>query len=137
MTPEEKNELIRAATAVAARAYAPYSGFRVGAAVMASGGRIYTGANVENASFGLSLCAERAALAAARSAGEKAISAIAVVCIDRPTGAPLEEVLPCGGCRQWIQELAPEAEIIVAGHAEILRIEHLLPRPFRLRPPRT
>ncbi len=116
----------------AAAAYAPYSRFRVGAAVLGASGTIYRGANVENASCGLSICAERVALASARVAGEKNISAIAVACIDAPQNGPLEQKMPCGACRQWMQELAPGARIFIAGEQSCFGVSELLPRPFKL-----
>jgi len=137
MTHDEGKKLMKAAEDAAARAYAPYSGFRVGCAVSTPGGAVYTGANVDNASYGLSICAERVALAAARTAGETAIDAIAVACIDRSPEGDLELGVPCGACRQWIQDLAPDAEIFVAGHEGSLRIGDLLPRAFRLPKGRT
>jgi len=113
----------------AQQAYAPYSHFRVGAAVLGKDG-IYTGANVENASLGLSLCAERSALAAAVVNGDRSIRGIAVACID----AHETSCTPCGACRQWIQELAPKAEILIGQREQVLTAGDLLPRPFSLKP---
>jgi cytidine deaminase len=132
MTPEERDRLLEAAREAATHAYAPYSGFRVGSAVLTSSGGVYIGANVENASYGLSICAERVALAAARVAGESVIRGIAIACVDRATEERVEESAPCGACRQWIQELAIDAEILLAGHDGGFRIEQLLPLAFRL-----
>ncbi len=126
MTPEERKQLTAAAMEVARKAYAPYSKFRVGAAVLGDNGT-YLGVNVENASYGLTLCAERAALSGAISAGEKNIRAIAIACLDASTETTM---MPCGACRQWILELAPKAEILIAGSDKSYRIAELLPEPF-------
>ncbi len=108
-------------------AYAPYSRFRVGAAVLASSGAVYTGCNVENASYGLTICAERVAVFKAISEGEREVKAIAVVTeAEKPT-------LPCGACRQVIYEHGPAAVVAMAntrGSLEIASIRDLLPRPF-------
>lgn len=98
--------LEQAARAVAARAYAPYSRFAVGAAVLTGSGRIFAGCNVENASYGLCNCAERSAIFTAIGAGEQAVRAVAIY---TPTAAP---TAPCGACRQVINEFGPEALII-------------------------
>lgn len=125
--------LAQEATFAAGQAYAPYSKYRVGAAVLGASGAIYRGANVENSSFGLSICAERVALATARVAGENKVVAIAIACIDSRMASSIEEKVPCGACRQWIQELAPDAQIIIVGEDQSYSIDQLLPRPFTLR----
>lgn len=154
----EREALLARAKAAARRAYAPYSGFRVGAAVVvrdASGERVYTGANIENASYGLTLCAERAALAAAltgedsipqptppQAEGEPRpptrelppITQVAVACINADADAPANERTPCGACRQWLAELAPNAEVYVDGIPDTLSLDDLLPLAFRLAP---
>ncbi len=150
VTPAPNREILLAAARIAAtRAYAPYSRFRVGAAVVvatSNGPRIVTGANVENASYGLTLCAERAALAAAcalpeaiRPSTEQArvstpptITHIALACIDAPDEAPAGERMPCGACRQWFAELAPDAVYYVDGVPTDFTLADLLPRPFKL-----
>ncbi len=99
MIPRE--ELLALAREVALRAYCPYSHFRVGAAVVA-GGKSYVGVNIEISSYGLTLCAERSALAAAISAGAGPVTQVAVACIDAPPEAPIQERSPCGACRQWL-----------------------------------
>jgi cytidine deaminase len=132
MTPEESAGLEAAAVAAAARAHAPYSRFRVGAAVLADDGRVFAGCNVENASYGLALCAERNALAAAVASGARNIRAVAVACVDADASLGLSGRMPCGACRQWLLELAPEAEVIVAGAGRSFRVADLLPNPFRL-----
>jgi cytidine deaminase len=98
--------LEKAARSVAARAYAPYSHFPVGAAVLGGSGRVYPGCNVENASYGLCNCAERTAIFSAVAAGEKTIRAVAVY---TPTPLP---TAPCGACRQVINEFGPDALVI-------------------------
>jgi cytidine deaminase len=132
LTTAEREQLLQSASEVAAAAYAPRSGFHVGAAVMGERGN-YLGVNVENASYGLTLCAERSALAAAVAAGEKQIRAIAVTCVDASAEADLSERMPCGACRQWILELAPKGEILILGSDKSFRIDELLPNPFTLR----
>ncbi len=120
-------ELVAAARAMRARSHAPYSRFTVGAALLGQSGRIHTGANVENASFGLSICAERAAVCRAVAEGERRWLALAVAGSDpRPTP-------PCGACRQVLQEFAPELVVLLAGtegEVEEWRLADLLPRAF-------
>ena len=128
LTDAEREELLRSASAVAEKAYAPYSNFRVGTAILGERAT-YTGVNVENASYGLAICAERSALAAAIAAGEKKIRGIAIACVD--ASADSSAGLPCGACRQWMFELAPYAEILILGKNRSFRIEELLPRPFQ------
>ncbi len=90
-------KLLKQAAVAREQAYCPYSGFAVGAALLASSGHVYTGVNMENASFGGTICAERAALAGAVTAGERAFAVLAIVAGDRPTP-------PCGICRQLLAE---------------------------------
>jgi cytidine deaminase len=134
MTPADIDALIHAASMARDRAYAPYSGFRVGAALLAASGRVYTGCNIENAAFSPTICAERVALGTAIASGEPpgAFTAIAIVADhDRPTS-------PCGVCRQMLFELAPGARVIMAaapekGSARLeMMPEQLLPYGFRL-----
>lgn len=127
LSQTERTQLLQAATTVATNARAKYSNFRVGAAVLGEK-QIYLGVNVENASYGLAMCAERVALAAAVTAGEKNIRAIAIACLDATTD---ETRMPCGACRQWMLELAPMAEVLITGREEPLRVEELLPQPFK------
>ncbi len=103
--------LLEAAQAARLRAYAPYSGFRVGAAVEDAQGRIYCGCNIENVSYGLTNCAERTALFAAVADGAGPFVRMAV-CADTP-----EPVAPCGACLQVMQELAPQMELLLANLA--------------------
>src|SRR5215831_6679243 len=119
--------MLRAAFKARAKAWAPYSHFPVGAAVLA-GGRIFTGCNVENSSYPLSVCAERNAVAAAVVAGQTRIEAVAIVGgLDRPSA-------PCGGCRQVLAEFcAPDAPIVYAaadGQSVSTTIAALLPASF-------
>ena len=100
---DRKEELLLAARQARAKAYAPYSNFHVGAAVLGGNGKIYGGCNVENASFGLTCCAERNAIFAMVAAGEKRIEELLVI------GESEEFLPPCGACRQVIAEFAPPA----------------------------
>jgi len=108
MDTTQIERLIAAATEVRKRAHAPYSGYRVGAAVLAADGRIFTGCNVENASYGLSVCAERNAVGAAVAAGCEKLAGIAVVTASAPPAAP------CGACRQALAEFG-DFPVILAG----------------------
>jgi cytidine deaminase len=121
------DKLITAAIAVREKAYAPFSNFKVGAAVLTKAGKIYTGCNVESASFGLTVCAERVAIWKAVSEGEREFAHVVVV-------ANTEELTPpCGVCRQIIWEFCGDSEITFAnlkGKRETLRMKELLPRAF-------
>ncbi len=122
-------ELIKKAKEAKEKAYAPYSGFKVGAAVEAESGIIYTGCNVENSSFGLSMCAERIAIFKAISEGERKFKKIAVVA---NTKGP---VSPCGACRQVMAEFG-NFDVILAnddGEIEQTTVDQLLPGAFDLR----
>lgn len=123
------DRLIEEAAEAMKRAYAPYSGFRVGAALLTRRGNVYSAANVENASSGAAICAERAALAKAVSEGEREFEALAVV-------ADAEEpVAPCGICRQSLLEFGAAIKVIMAntrGDAEIATVAELLPKGFTL-----
>ena len=120
------NDLLQKARTASGKAYAPYSKFPVGAAVLFSSGKVYTGVNVENRSFGLTICAERSAIVSGISRGENEILAVAVYCpaADYP-------VSPCGACRQVISEFAkPGCDIIFMdgkGHKTACKIEELFP----------
>ena len=108
------------------KAYAPYSDFRVGAAVYA-GGEIYQGCNVENAAFGSTVCAERGAAMAAVLAGNTFFDAIAVV------GDSEDPTVPCGACRQFLAEFNPEMRVIMGGECDEVRVaslEELMPEAF-------
>jgi homotetrameric cytidine deaminase len=107
----DQSRLLEAARMARARAYTPYSGFAVGAAVLLRDGSIVQGANVENASYGLTLCAERVALSRALQEGYQVGDVVAIAVATeaaRPTA-------PCGACRQWLHELAPDAAVYCAG----------------------
>ena len=119
--------LIAAATHARENAHAPFSKFKVGAAVEDASGRIHSGCNVENATYGLTICAERVAIFKAISEGARAFTRIAVVA-DTETLTP-----PCGACRQILWEFCGDVEIVLAnlsGKSETLRLGELLPRPF-------
>ena len=120
-------ELIERAKKARENAYAPYSKFKVGAAILTEDGEIYTGVNVENASFGLTVCAERVALFKAVSDGKRSFKAIAVVTDTE------EPVPPCGACRQVLSEFG-DMEVIMAnlkGDVKIARLRDLLPDSFK------
>ena len=131
LSNEEKGALLQAANRAALAAYSPYSRFRVGAALIGDLG-IDVGCNVENASYGLTLCAERNALSTAVARANSNIRGIAIACVDAAEGTGLSELVPCGACRQWLQELAPHAEILILGTQRVFRIEDFLPNPFVL-----
>ncbi|HBT47696.1 MAG TPA: cytidine deaminase [Peptococcaceae bacterium] len=126
----EEGALIAAAAGARERAYAPYSRFPVGAALLTASGRVYTGVNIENASYGLTVCAERVALWKAVSEGEREFVALAVVGGDRAF------TFPCGACLQVLAEFGPDLEIITGRpQGQILkeRLKNLLPQAFGLR----
>lgn len=123
----DNEKLIKAATDARENAYAPYSNFRVGAAVEADNGDIYIGCNVESASYGLTVCAERVAIWKGISVGEKRFKQIAVV-VDTEELTP-----PCGVCRQIIWEFCGDVPVILAnlhGKSETVMMSELLPRAF-------
>jgi cytidine deaminase len=120
-------ELVRAALKARENAYAPYSNYKVGAALLAAAGKVFTGCNVENATYGLTVCAERVALWKAISEGEREFSAVAVVTESEPPASP------CGACRQLLWEFCGDIEVILAntrGQREVRRVASLLPDPF-------
>jgi cytidine deaminase len=120
-----EDELIARAAAARERAYAPYSHFQVGAALMSKSGRVYSGCNVENAAFGGSICAERTAIVKAVSEGEREFEAMAVVTENG--------VSPCGPCRQVMMEFAPDMAVIIAdtrGNRKTTTVRNLLPDAF-------
>lgn len=108
---KQYRDLIDQACQVRLKSYSPYSGFRVGAALLGKSGKVYLGTNVENASFGLSNCAERTAIFRAVTDGETTFEAIAV-CADGNRPTP-----PCGACRQVLVEFGPDLKVLMAGEA--------------------
>ena len=122
--------LLKAATAVRDNAYAPYSHFKVGAAVLAEDGHTYVGCNVENSSFGATVCAERSAVSAMVAAGARRILAVAVY---TPAATP---TYPCGICRQVLAEFGPDAVVLAAvpGQRVQVTLSELLPHAFVFRP---
>lgn len=132
---EEHRTLLQAAAEAAGLAYAPYSRFRVGAAVLTRGG-VYVGANIETASTNLGICAERAAITHARMQGQNEIIGIAVCCPDAEAdeSGRVDEygAMPCGACRQWLAELAPDAWVVISSSETVFRLGDLLPCAFKL-----
>lgn len=128
--PENLSELVEAARQGAAHAYAPYSQYKVGAAVRGASGRVYTGCNVENASYGATVCAERVAVFKLVSAGETELVEVAVW-----TAGP-EPAMPCGICRQVLAEFGRQALVAVAtpGSVRQTTLLELFPEPFVFRP---
>jgi cytidine deaminase len=131
MTTHIQERVIQAAIAARERAYAPYSKFLVGAALLTPEGEIFTGCNVENASYGLTICAERAAVFTAIAAGRRNFAFLAIA----TTGA----AAPCGACRQVLTEFAPELPIVLidvdrVGAIVEVQMQDLLPGAFRLTP---
>jgi len=122
--------LIDVARKAALAAYSPYSKFKVGAAALfAESGNIYTGCNVENSSFGLTICAERVAICKAASNNHRQLVKIAIAVVDE-YGMPKKSFMPCGACLQFMQEFArPDLEISVDG-AGTFSLQQLLPLPF-------
>ena len=123
----EYDTLISAARQVRENAHAPYSNFRVGAALRAKSGRVFTGCNVENATLGLTCCAERTAIFKAVSEGERGFEAIVVVA-DTDVLTP-----PCGACRQILWEFCGDIELVLVnlhGKSETYQLKDLFPKPF-------
>ena len=122
-------ELINIAVEAAEEAYAPYSGFKVGAALECADGSVFTGCNVENASYGLSVCAERTAVFKAVSEGRRSFLRLAIFAEGE------DYCMPCGACRQVLQEFAPQIEVLsVRGDGRYVSyaLRELLPHPFVL-----
>lgn len=120
-------ELLKAAKEAAKRAYAPYSKFPVGAALLGEDGRVFSGCNVENASYGATRCAEQTAVQKAVSEGCRKFVAVAVHCSET------DDCWPCGICRQVLNEFAPEIDVIVDagnGSVTVIRLPELLTRSF-------
>jgi cytidine deaminase len=129
LTPAERDALVAAATAAREKAAAPYSHFHVGAALLAEDGRVFLGCNVESASYGLTICAERTAVVKAISEGARGFRAVAVV-----TGAE-EPTSPCGACRQVLWDQCRDIAVVMAttgGKLEETTLAVLIPRAFEL-----
>ncbi len=127
MNNQQKTALIKAAKQASQLAYAPYSKFRVGAALLTKSGKIFTGCNIENASYGLTVCAERVAVFKAVSQGEKNFKAIAIYTNTK------EFTLPCGACLQVLNEFTKKLTIIIVNRFEknkTFKLSELLPYPF-------
>ncbi len=126
LSPEQKDQLVRAAAEARQRAYAPYSNYLVGAALLDREGRVFTGVNVENAAYPTSMCAERSAVFSAVSAGSRRFEAIAVVTRNAGT--------PCGACRQVLSEFGLDIVVLVADETgtvvQSLTVRDLLPHSF-------
>ena len=129
LSEEAYRELYEKALIARENAYAPFSGFKVGAALLTEEGEIYTGVNIENSSYGATICAERTAFVKAISEGHRKFKAMAI------TAGEEQEALPCGICRQFMYEFSPEMEIITGTDVNKLNVttlEKLLPGGFRL-----
>lgn len=122
-------DLLAVARRAADHAHSPYSGWRVGAAVEFADGGVFPGANVENGSYGLTICAERVAVCTGVVAGKRRVARVALTCRDRE-GTLVAGIVPCGACLQVIQEFGgPDTEIVIDG-AGAFRLADFLPRPF-------
>ena len=129
MKPPVQKQLVESALAIRQQAYAPYSKFLVGAAVLTEDGSIFTGTNVENASYGLTICAERVAAAAAVAAGHRKITAVAV--------ATAGGAAPCGACRQFLAEFGGSMDVLLVDvdrpeNVKQISLADLLPEQFSL-----
>ncbi len=132
MTNKKREELLAAARRARAAAYAPYSGFTVGAALLTEDGRIYSGCNVENAAYSPTLCAERVALGAAIAAGDRRFTALAVI---GGHGEREEDCSPCGVCRQTLSEFSDGDLVFLFHHGGALveqPLSALLPAGFKI-----
>ena len=143
MTKTVQTRLLRAARAAAKNAYAPFSKFKVGAAVLTTDGRIFSGCNIENSSYGLTVCAERVAIFKAVSAGQLDIKAVAIFAeppqspiVNRKSPVP-DPTPPCGACLQVIGEFSENPEIVLTNgrSTKTYRLRKLLPHGFRLARP--
>jgi cytidine deaminase len=122
--------LLKKARAAKCNSYSPYSKFSVGAAVITQDGKVFCGTNVENASYGLSLCAERVAIFNAISSGSKEILAIAVTC---PESHKESSLMPCGACLQVIAEFSSTKTTIIIDHVGEFKLTELLTKPFNIK----
>ena len=122
-----QKKLLKEAKLVLKNSYSPYSHFRVGAAVLTEDGKIFTGVNIENASYGLTICAERVAIFKAISNGHTSFTDLAIVSsTEKPT-------FPCGACRQVLSEFSPQIKIHLQGSEKVFRLIDLLPHAFDAR----
>ena len=124
------NNLLKSASEAAEKAYSPYSKFKVGACALYEDGKTYLGCNVENASYGLTICAERNAISSAVADGQK--SGLVAIAIFSPN---TKLCYPCGACRQWISEFSKDASVIIEnaeGQPQSFSIKELLPYSFNL-----
>lgn len=122
-------ELHKMAQQAIHNAYAPYSNFKVGAALLTKSGEVYTGVNIENSSYGATICAERTALVKAASEGHREFDAIAIA-------SSVDEAYPCGICRQFLFEFGDDIKVITGKdeeHIKVTKIKDLLPNGFRLK----
>jgi cytidine deaminase len=129
LTEQDRERLLKAAEQVRNRAHAPYSKFRVGAAILTGDGTVFTGCNIENSSYGLTVCAERVALFKAVSEGLKNPVAVALITDSE------EPVMPCGACRQVLAEFNPDMTVVsgtIKGKSVSRKLSELLPEPFSL-----
>jgi cytidine deaminase len=129
LTDTVRQQLLDRARRAREHAYAPYSNFKVGAAVLTAAGEIFSGCNIENASLGATICAERVAIFTAVAAGHRDLTALAVIA-DTP-----DPVAPCGLCRQVLAEFSPDCRVLMAntaGRIRLANLKELLPLPFRL-----
>lgn len=131
----KERELVKAAIEASKNSYSPYSNFRVGAAILCEDGTVFTGANVENASYGAGICAERSAAVKAVSEGNKNFKAVAI--FGSPKGAigdELQYAFPCGICRQFLNEFSDENMVVLVGKTEDdykkFLLKELLPESF-------
>jgi cytidine deaminase len=131
LTHQERQSILEAARRALTRAYAPYSNFHVGAAILTDQGEIFSGCNVENASYGLTICAERAAIFTAVQGTKAAKLVIRAVAVVNRDGVACS---PCGACRQVISEFGENALVIFQGKKDLVEmsIQDLLPESFRL-----
>ncbi|NOZ42361.1 MAG: cytidine deaminase [Alphaproteobacteria bacterium] len=136
MPPSDKTReetLIKAARDARENSYSPYSRFPVGAAVMLADGRIFTGTNIENASYGLTCCAERVALFSARTASKAAITGLAIAIGRKDDDLEKASLVPCGACRQVMAEfMAPETPVYIDAN-RTFTVNELLPHCFRIK----
>jgi cytidine deaminase len=127
LTSEQRDVLVAKAREVQGKAYAPASKFLVGAALLTADGQVFVGCNVENASYGLTICAERSAICAAVAAGAREVQAVAVVT------DLADPARPCGACRQVLAEFGPAMEVVLVGSGAAVvttTLDKLLPHPF-------